>query len=53
LVEETFRLSAMFARCRFESLVVPFAPQHPTQMADRDDVKRSAEELAKKLAVGK
>lgn len=50
LVEDSFRLGATFMHCRFESLLVPFAPHHPAEIADREDIKRAATDLGKKLA---
>lgn len=49
LLDSVFRTATVFLHCRYESLLVPFAPHDPQEMADRTDVKEQAVDLAQKL----
>ncbi len=49
LVDQTFEAAAGFLKCGYESLLVPFAPMNPEEMAEKTEVKQQAVALANKL----
>ena len=50
LVDETFKAAAGFMKCRYESLLIPNAPQIPEEIAKNSDARQKAQQLGKKLA---
>ncbi len=52
MVDESFRTATGFLKCDYDSLIVPNAPQDPSEMANNDDVKKQAFDFGKRLARG-
>jgi len=52
MLDDVFRTAAVFSQCRYESLLVSFAPSDPKQMAERTDVKEQAIALAERVTAG-
>lgn len=44
-----FKTAAGFSDCRYDSLLIPSAPDLPGQMASRSEIKTQAEEFAQRL----
>lgn len=50
LLDNTFKSAAAMTGDRYDSLLVPFAPQDHTKMAERDDIKAQAIDFAQRVA---
>ena len=50
LVDRTYRLSAKFCKWNYESLLVPFAPSDPKEMAGKTSIHKAAADLTERIA---
>jgi len=52
LLDATFRAAAKMEDIRYESLLVPFAPVNPREMAKKENVRKQAIRLARRIVRG-
>jgi multimeric flavodoxin WrbA len=49
LLDDSFRIAAEFMHSRYESLLVPFAPMDPKDLAAKTDIRDQAKSLAQRI----